>query len=550
MPEAAGSWTAPPLLAAMQEGRAVAADRPAVAERDGEALRVITYGELAGHVGAAAAFLRERGVGPGDVVAVWLPNWAETIVWEFALAGLGACALGVNTRYGVHELTNLLRRGRPVGILMPDGFLGLDLGGRLRQAWDAVAAESGQGAPPWIAVARGGDPASLDLGGGAGAAPSLDDGAAVADAPALSLHPTRLANCFTTSGSSGDAKLAAHDQAAVALHSRNVVSAFEMDADSTFLAVLPWTGVFGFVPSMGVLAAGGCCLLEPLFDVPTVLADMQATGVTHVVGGDDMLARLMDGWDDSMRATVTHGGIADFSGRAIEFTDWAEDAWGARIAGVYGSSEIFALTSIWPSGRDIAERRLGGGVPVSPEIEVRAADPETDAPRPHGELGELQVRGYNVLDAYIGTPELLASATTADGWFRTGDLGQTTGSGTDFVYVCRNSDALRLRGFLVEPEEIQAYLATHEAVETARVVGATAPGGSGDVAVGFVSLRAGASADEAALLDYCRASLAPFKVPSAIVVLDEFPVTVGTNGTKIRTVELRRMAEERMEVAG
>jgi fatty-acyl-CoA synthase len=82
------------------------------------------------------------------------------------------------------------------------------------------------------------------------------------------------------------------------------------------------------------------------------------------------------------------------------------------------------------------------------------------------------------------------------------------------------------------------------------VVGATAPGGSGDVAVGFVSLRAGASADEAALLDYCRASLAPFKVPSAIVVLDEFPVTVGTNGTKIRTVELRRMAEERMEVAG
>jgi fatty-acyl-CoA synthase len=250
-----------------------------------------------------------------------------------------------------------------------------------------------------------------------------------------------------------------------------------------------------------------------------------------------------------MRPTVTHGGIADFSGRAVEFTDWAESTWGARIAGVYGSSEIFALTALWPADRDLAERRLGGGVPVSAEIEVRAADLETDAPRPHGELGELQVRGYNVLDAYIGTPELLEAATTADGWFRTGDLGQTTGSGADFVYVCRNSDALRLRGFLVEPEEIQAYLATNEAVETARVVGATAPSGSGDVAVGFVSLRDGASADEAALLDYCRASLAPFKVPSAIVVLDEFPVTVGTNGTKIRTVELRRMAEERMEVA-
>jgi acyl-CoA synthetase (AMP-forming)/AMP-acid ligase II len=567
MSEAVSDWSAPPLLAAMQAGRAVAAERPAIAERGEDALRVISYGELAGHVEVAAAFLRERGVEAGDVVAVWLPNWAEAIVWEFALAGLGACALGVNTRYGVHELTNLLRRGRPVGILMPAEFLGIDLAGRLRQAWEIVAGEDGAGAPPWIAVARGGDGSKLDLGAGVFPAPALEapggpDAAADPDAPtppgaptspgpdaALALHPTRLVNCFTTSGSSGDAKLAAHDQAAVARHSRNVVEAFAMDADSCFLAVLPWTGVFGFVPSMGVLAAGGCCLLEPLFDVPTVLADMQETGVTHVVGGDDMLARLMDGWDaGTMKATVTHGGIADFSGRAIEFLDWAEEAWGAKIAGVYGSSEIFALTAIWPTGREIAQRRLGGGAPVSADIEVRAADLESDATKPHGELGELQVRGYNVLDAYIGTPELLAAATTADGWFRTGDLGQTTGSGGDFVYVCRNSDALRLRGFLVEPEEIQAYLATHPAVETARVVGATAPSGSGDVAVGFVSLRDGAEADEAALLDYCRASLAPFKVPSAIVVLDEFPVTVGTNGTKIRTVELRRMAEERMEV--
>jgi acyl-coenzyme A synthetase/AMP-(fatty) acid ligase len=89
MSESTHEW-APPLLAAMQEGREVAADRPAVAERDGDELRLLTYGELAGHVDAAAAFLRERGVAPGDVVAVWLPNWTETVVWEFALAGLGA----------------------------------------------------------------------------------------------------------------------------------------------------------------------------------------------------------------------------------------------------------------------------------------------------------------------------------------------------------------------------------------------------------------------------------------------------------------------------
>ena len=104
-------------------------ERVALIERDG--LR-LTFAELSGASAALAHELRVRGVGRGDVVGVWLPNWVETVVWEFALAALGAAVLGINTRYSVSELTHLLTRGRPVGIVAPARFLELDFAGRLQ----------------------------------------------------------------------------------------------------------------------------------------------------------------------------------------------------------------------------------------------------------------------------------------------------------------------------------------------------------------------------------------------------------------------------------
>jgi acyl-CoA synthetase (AMP-forming)/AMP-acid ligase II len=517
------------MLAELQSGAAVDPGAHALIERRGDELLTLSHGELAATSASLAAELGERGVEAGDVVAIWLPNWHEVLVWQFALAGLGATALGVNTRYSVHELTNLLRRGRPRGIVAPARFLELDFADRLRRAWESID----DAAIPWVATLRGETP-ELDLGAGTWAPVG---GGAEAD---LDFHPERIAAAFTTSGSSGPPKLAGHSQDAVVRHSRNVARAFEMGPGDVFLSTLPLSGVFGFNPSMAMLAAGGACLLEPVFDLPLVLADMQSCGVTHVVGGDDMLGRLIDGWDPAtMRATVRRGGIADFAGRSAEIVAWARREWGAEIGGVYGSSELFALTAIRPPGLPLADFPVGGGELVSEDISYRVVDPEDGSPRPPGEVGELQFRGYNVLDAYLGTPELLAEALTADGWFRSGDLG-SAGGAADFDYRCRNSDALRLRGFLVEPEEIERFLAGHPAVETARVVGAD--GGQGDVAVAFVSLLPGAAVEPDELLDFCRAELAPFKVPARLRILDAFPLTTGTNGAKIRTSELRRRA--------
>jgi fatty-acyl-CoA synthase len=106
---------------------------------------------------------------------------------------------------------------------------------------------------------------------------------------------------------------------------------------------------------------------------------------------------------------------------------------------------------------------------------------------------------------------------------------------------------LRLRGFLVEPAEIEQFLSSHPDVSTAKVVGVSSTSGS-DVAVAYVQLVDGAQATSKTLIAFCRERLAPFKVPAYINVIDEFPVTTGPNGTKIRTAELRRWAEQ--QVAG
>jgi acyl-CoA synthetase (AMP-forming)/AMP-acid ligase II len=493
----------------------------ALVERAPEGSRTLTYAALRAEARAVAGRLAARGVRRGDVVAVWLPNWIESVVLEFALARLGAANLGVNTRYSVFELEHLMRAAQPVGIVMPESFHGLDFETRLDEALTAT------GITPWVARLR---PGEWPL-------PSGEPDAAGGGSPDVQL------NYFTTSGSTGVPKLVGHDQDAVATHARNVAVAFGMAPGDAMLSALPLSGVFGLNPTMGMLAAGGACVLVPVFDAATVVTDMAEHRVTHVVGGDDLLGRIVDAWraDPRPLPAFRAGGIADFAGRAEEVVRWAQDEHAASIVGVYGSSELFALTALWPLELELPDRIRGGGRLVSDAIEVRVAETQTGAICGPGVTGELQFRGYNVLTDYLGNPDAAARAFTADGWFHSGDLGHLDPEGDGFVYLCRAGDALRLRGFLVEPAEIEQFLASHRDVDTAKVVGVAAATGE-DVAVAFVTLRPEAEADADTLLAHCRARLARFKVPTALLVIDAFPVTSGTNGTKIKTSELRRWA--------
>ena len=533
------------LLGMLADGARAAGEAPAVIERRGQAYAVVSHAALRDSIAAAARGLAGAGVRGGDVVGLWLPNGLDYLAVEFAAAGLGAAVLGINTRYGVFELAHLLATSRTRLIVAPGRFLDLDFAGRLTAAVAAARAASTDLPPPMVMVFRADDIdlAAFDVGGGV-ARLSLDsDGGSMADAGS----PEAPVNYFTTSGSTGAPKLAGHSQDAVATHAPIAAGAFDIRPGDVVQAVLPFCGVFGFTIVMAALASGATCLVDPVFDGPTVLRSMARFGVTHVFGGDDLFDRLHAAWLDEPAdlPRFRRGAIAQFEGRAVPLASWARQRFGAELNGIYGSSELLAFVMSRPLHDDLAAQVKGGGRPVSERIELRIADPGTGAPCAGEGEGELQVRGYNRLIHYLGNPDATRRAITADGWYRTGDLVSDDGDGA-FTFLCRNSEALRLRGFLVEPAEIEQYLMSHPGVDVARVVGVKTD--RGDVPVGFVTLADKALTAES-LHGFCRVGMAAFKVPARIEILDTFPVTAGTNGVKIRLEDLRRMAAERLAPA-
>ena len=495
--------------------------------------------------------LRDAGVGAGDCVAVWLPNWSDALCWQFATAALGGHVIGVNTRYNTDEVTHLLERARPRLVAVAHGFHGLDLREKLVEAaarssapTPAVAVVTGPGHASGSAAA-GDDLAGYDLGAGVWA-PAAAPASPPDPLPKLPpSDPSALAVAFTTSGSTGRPKLAAHRGVGVLGHAVADAAAIGLAPGDVLLCGVPLAGTFGFSAAMAALAGGATVLLEPVFDADGVLDDMAAHRVSHVVSGDDMGLRLERAWRGRPRDLPAWRwwGAANFQGRLAELAEWAEQSFGTATAGLYGSSEVFALTAMWPADEPAPRRWEGGGRVVSPEIQVRAADPDTGAALAAGQEGELRFLGPNVVDGYLGNPEAAARAFTEDGWFRSGDLGYVVEEGV-FVYTCRMGDALRLRGFLVDPSEIEARLAEHPGVDTAKVVGIPGPDG-GTRAIGFVVPAEAASPAPEELREWCGATLAKFKVPDAVHLIDAMPTIASPNGNKILKTTLVEWARER-----
>jgi fatty-acyl-CoA synthase len=232
---------------------------------------------------------------------------------------------------------------------------------------------------------------------------------------------------------------------------------------------------------------------------------------------------------------VRFSGFAAFYSSAAASIAAAEAA-GMQPHGLYGSSEVQALFSV----SEGENRLLGGGVPVSIQARLAVRDPKTGNTLPSGASGELWIDAPSRFIEYLEDPAATERAIDADGMFRTGDLARLADTG--FVYEARIGDAMRLGGFLVSPEEIEAVIQAQPGVAGVQVVAASR--GEGDpVPVAFVRPTDGAELDETALRARCLEQLARFKVPERIVVVEAFPIVDSPNGPKVQRVRLREMAE-------
>jgi len=473
-----------------------------------------------------AAGLRKGGVGPGARVALWLPNGTGYLAAIFACARLGVLAIHINTRFRLAEVGYLLRRSGAVALVTEWGFAPVDF----PAIFAALPAEDraalrlvfGQELPSGVTRLAG--------------LPVLPLEAAATDAGPDESAGESPCMTFTTSGTTGGPKLVLHDQQTIAGHAADVARRIGLDAaGAALLGALPFCGTFGNVAAMAAIAGGAHVVCLAHFDGEIAVELIRQHRVTHVLGGDDMFGRIAAASGGRPFDSVRFSGFAAFHSTAAASIA-AVEAVGMRPHGLYGSSEVQALFSV-ADGKD---RLLGGGVPVSKQARLAVRDPETGCALPVGASGELWIGAPSRFVGYLENPAATERAVDANGMFRTGDLGRLTETG--FVYEARIGDAMRLGGFLVSPEEIEAVIQAQDGVAGVQVVAASR--GEGDpVPVAFVRLADGAKLDAAMLRARCVEQLARFKVPERIVLVEAFPVVDSPNGPKVQKVRLREMAQ-------
>lgn len=519
------------LAAWLDEQAARRGEAPALIEGDS----VVSYAALAARAKAIAAAL--PGITPGDRIACWLANRVDYLACVFAAARLGAVILNVNPRFGASEVAGMLSRGTPKALL--------------------IAPEAGHieyrrilGEVPSAAL---GSIATVLVSG-------ADDGTLLAGRPRLLLDtlpaaPTATPHrpwpadqglaIFTTSGTTKAPKFVLHSHGSLLRHAEAVAPVFGYDKPGCrVLLPLSYAGIYGFAQSMAALAGGAPSVVMPAFDPKAAAALINRHGITAFNGTDDMFDRLL-ALSSEARPFPTLGacGYATFNAALDDLVDRA-DARGIPLYGLYGMSEIQALFLRVPETAPAARRKLPGGWPVTPAAAVRIADPESGVGLPQGQSGEIQVRGPSLMKEYWNDPEATAAAFTADGWFRTGDLGCLDSQG-GVIFQTRMGDVLRLGGYLVAPSEIEDCLQAHPAIAAAQVV--ATPTSRGNRGVAFVLPQSGATVDEDEVRRFCAAKLAGFKVPARVVAVDAFPTTAGANGVKIQRARLRSMAADLLQ---
>lgn len=493
----------------------------------------VSRAEFAGRVEQTAAWLAAQDVGQGDVVAVWLINRIEWLALLFAAARRGAIVAAVNTRYRSAEVAHLLRLSGAKLMVVEAAFRSIDFAAILADiakhevpALRKVAVVGADAIPAhWPCVRFDAFDKPYPP-----APPAQGD----IDLPVL---------LYTTSGTTKGPKLVAHSQRTLASHAVSVTKALQLDPRRhSLLAMLPFCGTFGMTSLLGFIAAGATVHVLDAFEAAPALNILSRHEITHSFGSDEMFRRIL-ALTDAPRPFphLEVCGYAAFQPGWRELAAEAETR-GLPLFGLYGSSEVQALFSIARPGDAFADRIEGGGRPMSPDAIVRVRDTETGELAAEGASGEIEISAPSCFLGYFNNPEATRDAITADGFFRTGDIGRLRGDGS-FVYETRAGDAMRLGGFLVAPGEIEDELKSYAGVADAQVVAVDLKGQARCVA--FV-IPAREPLTQETLIAHLRERLAGYKVPARIYLVEAFPVTDSANGVKIQRARLRDMAMERI----
>ena len=306
--------------------------------------------------------------------------------------------------------------------------------------------------------------------------------------------------------------------------------------------MLPFCGTFGMTSLLGFIAAGATIHVLDAFEAASASKSSASTR-SRTPSAPTRCSAASSRSTDAPRP-FPHLEVCGFAAFQPGWRELAAEAEarGMPLFGLYGSSEVQALFSIARPGDAFADRIEGGGWPMSPDAKVRVRDTETGELAAQGVSGEIEISAPSRFLGYFNNPDATRDAITADGFFRTGDIGRLRGDGA-FVYETRAGDAMRLGGFLVAPGEIEDELKVLR--RRSRRPGRRGRS-EGSGALRRLCDPGRQPPQQEMLIARLRERLAGYKVPARIYVVDAFPVTDSANGVKIQRARLRAMAMERI----
>jgi len=496
----------------------------------------LTYNELLLAGQTRARQLRALGVTPGRRFGVLMPNGPEIVEFLLGAAFLGATMVPVNTRFKPHELGHVVADAELTSVITTGSIDGVvDFVPLLHHTLDRLAGsvDPGHLALPGhphlqtVAVlAREGGPGLVGVDGLDGLAPDVADGherVPEPDDPFLIMY---------TSGTTANPKGCVLTSRGLVDNAAAIVDRLQIPADDVWWNPLPMFHMGGIMLMSSVFTAGGTFISQAHFtpdqaldliaaERPTVLYPLFPTISLDLIHHERFAASGIDG-------VRVIGSVAP-----PDVQQRIQDAFpSARLFSAYGITELCGCVA-FHSPDDPSDQRLSTCGRALDGFEMRIVDPDSNAPLPPGQRGELVGRGPQMFTGYYGNPEATAAVVDEHGFFHTGDLCSMDAHG-EISYHGRIKDMLKVGGENVSAIEVESFLATHPAIKMAQVV-AVPDDRLLEVGAAFIELAPGQSLSAEEVIDYCDGRIARFKTPRHVRFVTEWPMSA----TKVQKFRLR-----------
>ncbi|MDF9717714.1 long-chain fatty acid--CoA ligase [Nocardioides sp. ChNu-153] len=481
----------------------------------------LTYAQVDGAANQVANLLVARGIGPGDKVALTCPNLPYFSIVYYGILKAGATVVPLNVLLKSREIAYHLGDSGAKAYFCFQGTPELPMGTEGKAGFDATDACEHF----FVITADPAAPSPIEgtetLGQGmAGQAPTFASHAADDEDTAVILY---------TSGTTGQPKGAELRHSNMLSNALTGERLFGADAENpdTYLCVLPLFHSFGqTVIQNGAFAYGGTVVMLPRFEAAPALGLMLKERVTFFGGVPTMYWGLLGALDESVDvATIAANlrvAVAGGSALPVEVHKAFQERFGATILEGYGLSETSPVASFSVYGQ---EPRVGSiGVPI-PDVEMKLINADwsdVDLAANPDAVGEIAIKGPNVMKGYHGRPDATADAIH-DGWFRTGDLAKKDADGFYYI-VDRAKDMIIRGGYNVYPRELEEVLMSHPAVSLAAVIGVPHES-HGEEIRAYVILEKDASVTPEELVAWGKEQFAAYKYPRQVEIVKALPMT-------------------------